>query len=152
MTTRVATDEDLLELDATMLAHDRTELEAVTTMPTIELLRLSRDTSLWTRTLVVDGVVGCVFGVSGCITDETGAPWMIGAQILERRPLPFLRVCRHWVGEMRRAFPVLENHVWAGNVRAVRWLRWLDFELEDARPFGYLGLPFHRFTMGARDV
>jgi len=32
-------------------------------------------------------------------------------------------------------------------VASIAWLRWLGFEVKDAEPYGWLGMPFHRFQM-----
>jgi hypothetical protein len=44
-------------------------------------------------------------------------------------------------------FPEMRNYVDARHARSIRWLKWLGFTIEEARPMGFAGLPFHPFGM-----
>ena len=35
---------------------------------------------------------------------------------------------------------------------SIRWLAWLGFAIDPPQPYGFLGLPFHRFHMERADV
>lgn len=114
-----------------------------------EALRLSLGLSLMAWAGLVDGVPMCLFGVSPVsLMSGVGAPWMLGAEGLERYAVPFLRRNRTYVAEMAALCPRLENHVDARNALSIRWLRWLGFTIHPAAPHGPFGMPFHRFTMG----
>lgn len=90
----------------------------------------------------------CMFGVSrGTIAARIGSPWLLGTDALEMYQVPFLRRCRGYVSEMTEGFDTLINYVDARNAKSIRWLRWLGFDLEEARPAGVFGMPFHKFSM-----
>lgn len=78
-----------------------------------------------------------------------GAPWAILTFAAELHPRPFLRASRAEVDHMRHGFYYLENYVDARNVTAVRWLDWLGFHIEEPKPYGVDGLPFHHFSWGS---
>jgi hypothetical protein len=53
---------------------------------------------------------------------------------------------------LAESFPCeVVNYVDARNVRAVKWFKWLGFEVSEPEPFGLNGELFHRFT-NAREV
>ena len=99
----------------------------------------------------IDGEVVCMFGVCGhSLLSVKGAPWLVGSDRLEGSSKAFLRRCRKYAVKMLREYPELENYVDARNETAIRWLKWLGFEFDEAAPYGKAGLPFHRFRMRAR--
>jgi hypothetical protein len=107
---------------------------------------LQVSTEAWTGT--VDGVPVCMFGVApvGFLVPEYGRPWMVGTHHLDRHSRLFLRRCRKQVAAMHRRYPVLVNCVAAANTRAIRWLQWLGFQVDDKPiPVGLYDVPFYRF-------
>ena len=80
---------------------------------------------------------------------RSGHPWMIGSKHLERKDLrrEFLVTSKDILCIMLESFDYLENHVDARNTKAISWLKWLGFTVEEAKPFGPDGLPFHHFWM-----
>nr|BDD45115.1 hypothetical protein 5 [bacterium] len=102
----------------------------------------------------INGQPVCMFGVHcDSLLERLGTPWMIGSRLLEQHAITFLRHCRAEVQKMLSGYDMLENYVDARNAPAVKWIRWLGFTLEEAKPYGVLGVPFHRFFMkGKEDV
>ncbi|HEX6215292.1 MAG TPA: hypothetical protein VFZ38_10760 [Vicinamibacterales bacterium] len=95
----------------------------------------------------------CMFGVAPAAElDGVGVPWMIGTNAVEAHASVFLRRSRDVLDQMRELFPVLINYVGAENATAVRWLRWMGFNLHPAEPYGLNGEMFHRFDLGAVHV
>ena len=95
---------------------------------------------------LVDGEVTCVFGVGEwSAIGLLGVPWLLTAESMPRHARKLLVGSRAYVDEMKRRYLVLTNHVDARNQKAVRWLRWLEFEIGPAKPFGFDKLLFHRF-------
>ena len=96
---------------------------------------------------LVDGQVACVFGVSPAdeIDGKVGHPWMIGSPLVEKHQKRFLRECREYVDAMLGLYPVLENYVDVRNTTAIRWLRWLGFDILEARPYGPYKMMFYLF-------
>lgn len=94
------------------------------------------------------GQVLCIFGVSGgSMLVPDGVPWMLAHRRLDRHARAFLRDCRPAVAAMLDRYRHLSNYVDARNICAIRWLRWLGFEIHPAVPHGVDGLPFHYFEM-----
>lgn len=97
----------------------------------------------------VDGEPVAMWGVvRESFIGNIGVPWMVATELLDKHARTFIRHCRGPVLEMMGKFDTLQNYVDARNKRAIQWLQWVGFNVEDeAAPFGMLGLPFHKFTM-----
>lgn len=141
-----ATHEHLYELAAFMRQADRDECIAQTGLhPSIALgMSVGGSEKSWA------GLVGhdllCIWGVSESDDDEkVGNPWMLATDLLVTHQRRFLKQCRGAVEEMQDMFPILENHVDARNTTAIRWLRWLGFDILEAEPHGPYKMPFHPF-------
>ena len=107
-------------------------------------LKLSTDT--WVG--LADGVPFCMVGVAPySLIGSKGVPWMVGTVQLDRHAKAFLKACRPVLETILRQFSTLENWVDARNTKAIRWLRWMGFQVEDPQPHGALGLPFCHFVM-----
>jgi hypothetical protein len=107
-------------------------------------LKVSRDP----KTGLADGRVVVMFGVAQLSQlSRTGYPWLLSAKDINKHAKQFLRQTQHFLGEMRQEFSLLENYVDARNRQAIRWMRWMGFEIHPPTPFGIDQLPFHRFTM-----
>lgn len=131
---------------------DRQELWAAYLSEPLEVIKRSIELSQWSLTGVVDDTPICIFGV---VVDEftgVGRPWMIGTESLDEHAGVFLRHCRGVVRKMRQSARFLVNHVDARNTRAIEWLQWLGFRLDEPLPWGPLGIMFRRFTMGGNPV
>jgi len=95
-----------------------------------------------------DGEPVAVFGVAAMsLLSGKGAPWCVGTSHLDRCPGALVAAPPAYIDRMRAEFPDMHNYVDARNTRSIRWLRRMGFAIEDARPMGVAGLPFHRFTM-----
>jgi len=128
---------------------DADEVWAAARLTPEEAPRQSLALSLRAWAGLADDEVMCLFGLAPLsLLTGWGAPWLLGADGLERHANAFLRRNRAMVADMRALCPRLENRVDARNAVSIRWLRWLGFTLHPATPWGPDGLPFHRFTMG----
>lgn len=142
---RPATVFDAAVVAAGIRPGDKQELAAMGYQPLVAVLMSMQDSSRsWAG--VVDGEVICVFGV-GTWPDGTGRPWMIGTALLDKHAKLFLSHCRECVSAMRGGYALLHNHVDVRNERAIRWIKWLGFEIGPAVPVGMNGEPFYRFWM-----
>lgn len=72
---------------------------------------------------------------------------LVGTSRIEKYQKTFLRHCRPVLQQMLAVYPRTENYVDERNHVAKAWLHWLGFRLEEAAPYGALGLNFHRFHM-----
>lgn len=128
-------------------ADDMREIKAVGYFSALEALNdsLASSTKAWTG--LVDGEIVCMFGVCprNLVMGE-GSPWLISTDKIIRHQKIFLRRCKFFVDEMAHDYNQLINYVDARNGIAIRWLRWLGFDIEPAKLHGLLTVPFHRFT------
>lgn len=109
----------------------------------VEGVRISR----WSRTGLVEGVPACIMGVSPrSILSGIGTPWMLCTDQLERAQRPMLRLSHAMIDRMLAEFPTLINWVDNRNVTAIKWLRWLGFDVEDPVPYGADQMLFCRFS------
>ena len=74
-----------------------------------------------------------------------GIPWLLGTNAIKRNKKAFLRSSYALLKQTKQRYTRLENHVDARNTDSIKWLIFMGFELEDARPFGREQKPFHRF-------
>lgn len=142
--------EKLLEhIGANMLQADQDEVYASSGFTPREAVFTSVDLSFQSLVAVVDGVPEAVFGCS--IMDReglVGVPWMLSTGNLGHWRKEFLRRSREIVGLWSGMFPVLTNCVDARHVVAIRWLRWLGFEIaETIDAYGHAKVPFHRMEL-----
>jgi hypothetical protein len=142
-----ATLEHIQELAVTMRQADRDEVIAQTgSHPSIVLgMTFGSADVAWAG--LVDGAVACVFGVcpSDHMSSEIGVPWLIGSDLIVQHQKRFLRENKKYVGEMHDLYPILENYVDYRNTVAIRWLKWLGFDILATEPHGPFKMPFHPF-------
>lgn len=74
-----------------------------------------------------------------------GIPWLLATHEFDRYGIRVLRTARQALGVMQAAYGELENYVHADNARAVEFLEWLGFTLDDPAPWGVKGESFRRF-------
>jgi len=136
------------EIAASARESDRQELHAIACVTPVEGLRISLEASCAAWTAMVNGSPVCMFGVcpEGVLAG-VGVPWMIGTHELDKHPVTLLRRCRPFLAEMFKCCVLLQNYVDARNTTSIQWLKWLGFRIEEARPAGPFGLPFHRFEL-----
>lgn len=114
----------------------------------VEGLRLSLERALWADTYLVDGEVAAVAGLGlPSLLGRVATPWLVTGEPVDRQRRTFLRLTGARVARMRREWDLLVNHVHADYAQSIRWLAWLGFEIEPARPFGPYGALFHRATL-----
>lgn len=99
---------------------------------------------------IADGRPFCIFGV-GTATPfaSVGVPWMLATDEIALHARPFLRGNRRYFAIIREEYAYLENYVDARHSQAIRWLRWMGFEVDPKpEPYGVEQLPFHKFCAG----
>lgn len=78
---------------------------------------------------------------------KVGAVWMLASHLVDRHPALFLRCCKPEVKRLMSRWDALVNAIDCRNERALRWARWLGFEIGAPLPFGVLQLPFRLITL-----
>ena len=140
--------EDVLEMAPFIRVADRLEAKRLGITSAPEGLMQALQKSALAYTARVDGQIVCIFGVAPhCLLLDSGTPWLVGTDLIERHARQFLRHSRPYLAEILALYPRLSNFVDASNTHAVRWLRWLGFFLDGPSPVGPRGAPFYRFTM-----
>lgn len=143
-----ATEEHLQMILPNVRQADIDELYAVSLMTTEAALRIGLRTATMAWSGFANGELVTMFGVSpASMIGGNGIPWLVSTHLVEKYQKTFLRRSRHALQDMLIVYPHLENYVDERNHVAKAWLHWLGFHLEDAAPYGALGLNFHRFHM-----
>ena len=101
-----------------------------------------------------NGEVKCLFGVvPPTALSWIATPWLIGTVDLKQHGTRFLRESRVYFDEWKQAYEELANYVDVRHTAAIRWLKWLGFQMDEPKPFGPQQLPFMRFyTTRGSDV
>lgn len=129
-----------------MRTCDRAEIWASSHSAPRAALRRGVAASSMTLTGIVDGRPVCVMGVApASLLSGIGTPWMLSTAALERAARPMLRLSLPLIDAMNERFPRLVNYVDNRNVKTIRWLDWLGFEIGEPSPHGLEGLLFRRF-------
>ena len=109
---------------------------------------LRRSAAAWTG-MVNDEPVR-MFGVvpAGHLLGGIGAPWFSETPELQHHRISFLKHCRQYVSQMLDIFPHLVDFVDVRHKKAIRWLKWLGFEVSpEPVAFGPFKMPFYRFEL-----
>jgi hypothetical protein len=126
---------------------DRAEITATMAGDPVDILTGSVATSTlgWVMLDRTSAPVA-LLGVAPQGLPGVGAPWLIGANGIEREAVALARQTGVHVDQMLQQYPVLTNHLDARNELALNWLLWSGFDLIDAKtdygPEGRLFLQF----------
>ena len=133
-----------------MRRPDVDECWAAAHMAPYEALQRSVLVSDEPLTGLADGHVACIFGVSSLspLSDD-GHPWLLGSDDMDRHAIPLLRGSVRYVAAAAERYRTLSNYVDARNVKAVQWVAWLGFTVDEPKPYGIERLPFHYFHLEA---
>lgn len=85
--------------------------------------------------------------VVGDIITSTGSPWLLGTDNIVKYRRLFLENSKMVLNDMFIVAKNLSNYVHVDNTVSIRWLKWLGFIFEPARPYGIEGELFHRFHL-----
>jgi len=134
-----------------MREADRLEVHAAAGKTPGQALAFSLRKSSFARTWIVDGRPELMFGVGDLnVLAGSGAPWLLGTDVVLAHQTEFLRSSLEWRGQLLRRYSILRNFVDARNEVSVRWLRWLGFSLSD--PVEHRGHTFYIFELRSADV
>lgn len=134
------------ELRETIRDSDKREIEGYG-FSCSKMLWRSYKGGLMNTTGLVDGKVAAMWGVGGSYMGETGQPWLLTSEEVNKiSPLKFARIYQKEVMKMRKLFPHLENYVSADYEAAIRLLDIVGFSLGEPQKIGS-GM-FRKFQMG----
>lgn len=146
VTIRPLTAQDIHTIEDEARQADIDEMEAASGWTISEALEYALQVSIQPSVIVINGEIVAALG--DCPhADGIGVPWLISTNAMDRHPRAFLRICQQLVLGMSERHAVLMNFVDARNIRAIRWLQWLGFQVGPAQPYGTANLPFHPFIL-----
>jgi hypothetical protein len=100
-----------------------------------------------------NGAMLCMFGTAPLgLLAMSGAPWMLGTNLLARHKRSLIKVARAYFDAMLDDYALLINYADARHRQSLMLLRGIGCRIAEAEPFGYAGLPFHRFWKERGDV
>lgn len=126
---------------------DLAELWAAKKYDGRKALDLSYKHSHTALTLVHQDAPVAMMGVARETLLSGGLIWMLATPTFEEIKFPFARYCRRVIGSWLDYYGYLENFVDARNQVSIDWLKWCGFTIEQAQPYGVMGLPFHHFYL-----
>lgn len=143
-----ATDEHARHIAQHVREPDRQELWAAVMQKPLGVMLHCMRLSDHAMTGLLDGEPVCMWGVmTESLLFGVGCPWMVATDRLDTCFAHFLRRSREHTVRMLDDYAVLENHVDIRNKKAIRWLRWMGFKMQEVVPYGLLQQPFQRFVM-----
>lgn len=129
---------------------DIDEVFAASGLDIKEALRVSLNMVGYHYAGYINNELICIFGVGGLYS--FGIPYMIGSDKIIKYKKTFLTYSSGFIDKMKKQYSYMTNFVDARSVVAIEWLKWLGFTIHEAKPYGYLGLPFHKFDMRCDNV
>jgi hypothetical protein len=96
----------------------------------IQIMRdyLRRSVEAWTGT--IDGQVACVWGlVAPSIISDEAYLWLLTTDVVDQHQFIFVRHSQIVVEKMLERYPIIRGTVVEGELRSIRWLKWLGMKL-----------------------
>ena len=130
---------------------DRAEMQASGLQEPPEVFSLAAQEATQAGVVYADGEPAALFGVNPMPGDpDHGIVWMVATDKFAASGIAGAVLSRRVILQMRARFAVLSNVVHAEHARAVRWLAWLGFDV-DQKPVGPGGA-FRAFQMEGLNV
>ncbi len=128
---------------ANMRKKDIEECKAVGMSPG-RALRTAIRSSLYAKSVWLDGEIIAMIGLSGPVLSEVGVPWMLTGNGIEKVRYTFAKVAIKELDEMHKYKPILSNYVVADYHEAVRFLSVVGFSIFSPKPIGKNGRLFRQ--------
>lgn len=140
---------DIEHLAANLRACDRRELEASHGPDMLAAVQHAVAVSTHCWAMIVGGELALIGGAAPVsLLGGIGSPWMLGAEHLDRVPGALTRMGKEYRDICLAAYPHLVNYVDARNVKSLRWLRRIGFQIAaEPIPYGPFRMPFYQFEM-----
>jgi len=145
---RTAEIEDINSLKTTMRMSEAQEVYASHGHTPEQSLQYSFSTSETKFTLVHNGEVMAMFGISlDPLSHDCGSVWMLTSEKINSIWFRFLKLSRKFIDSLTATYSLLYNHVDQRHEVSVKWLKWCGATVFEAKPYGKMGLPFHYFEL-----
>ena len=117
----------VIELRANLRKEDAYEMASVNTVRR-NMARAFKK-SLYVKSVISDNKVIAMWGMAGTLLGDEGNPWFLTAPEIEKFPVSMVREGRRVVAEMLEIRPFLQNYIWDGHKKAVKFVSMLGFSL-----------------------
>lgn len=130
-----------LELAKTLRPEDLAEVQACGFLDAVQALNLAIAGSKVSWACLVDGRVAAMFGVG----DGPGGEqvWFLTGRLFLEHARLFVSRAKEVMRRLLEHHAQLQNHIDARYPAAVRWAKWLGFEVGEPVPYGPHGQLFH---------
>lgn len=148
-----ATREHAWQLSQAMRQADRDEVRASGGFTPYDAALTSLEKSEVAWTLVFNDCIAAMWGLAAFpeLGENVAVPWLLTTDVVDRYPMTFLRCCKSELDVLLDWYPVLVQAIDARHQVAVRWAKWLGFEVKPAAPHGVEGRPFHPIILRAKE-
>lgn len=92
-----------------------------------------------------NGTPVAIFGVLP--QKNVGIVGFLSTTDIEKEQRSFLMQGKKWIESFENEFEVLKNYVYSSNIKAIKWLKWLGFDVEENRGIGDKFLLFSKDGM-----
>lgn len=141
----------VLALAENIRKADREELRKMTDADTLEVLVNSVAASTKSHTVLLDGEVVAIYGVSPHPADATvGLVWLIGTHLLDTLWVSLGKLSESTLAYLSEGFEVITNITDEDNGYIIKWLEWCGFGFSNTRVL--IGDRKHKFIQFYRRV
>lgn len=139
--------DDIAALAANLREIDKKEIRAKTDQSFYDVVYESVEASAKCYTCEINDEMAAIFGVGIVnITDGHGIIWMLGTDVLRLYPREVMNCTDAMLPLLERGFSKLENFVSVENLRSLKWLRKIGYEIGEPIDFGRNGEQFVRIS------
>ncbi len=150
---RLARKEDLAPIAKNMRQADVLEAKRYAGWKPYIALKRSLRQSAWAYTVLEEDEPIAMFGIAPTqILSDMGYPWFMGTDRVFSHRKILIRYGRYYVRKMREDCPILRNTVDPENKKAVRFIKYLGFEIKEDTIKTPKGFDFLQFEMGGDNV
>jgi hypothetical protein len=101
--------------------------------------------SEYSYTVLADDEPILVFGVQQeSLLSDTGVVWLLATDGISKIKKSFVKQCQKVFLDLIQEYQMVYNYVYTENKIALRWLKWLGFEIHEPKMVGAMGIKFHR--------
>jgi len=105
--------------------------------------------SKYSTVVLIDDEPVAVFGiVELSLLGSLGVPWMLATPSISKDIKLFMMETKKALSVIFGMYEQLYNYVDIENRNAIRWLKWIGFDIQDPKPYGIKGHLFCKFTKG----
>lgn len=141
------------KLAADLREADKQEILASTGANPVKIITQSVLMSDKSFAVSVSGQLLYIIGVvKPSLLGFSGIPWLLGTNEIKNHKRDFLKSSYELLKAEQKELLSMHNYVDARNKDSIKWLRFMGFELEDAKPYGVMQKPFHRFSWRKNNV